>query len=157
MISSIRSFLGGRATARALVITAALLAVACDDDDPIDPGPSHSWAVALAGAGDYAGITADVVVTANSVSFDGDIELAGAEPDSVFTWGIFEGACDDLGNRVGAASLYSEIEADATGAGSDNARGTGGMTSGEDYVAQLLTEVDAADVVVACGALVEED
>ncbi len=157
MISRIRSFFGGRATARALVITAALLAVACDDDDPIDPGPSHSWAAALAGEGDYDGITADVVVTANSVSFDGDIELAGAEPDSVFTWGIFQGACDDVGNRVGAASLYSPIEADANGAGADNARGTGGMTSGEDYIAQLLTEVDEEDVVVACEALVEED
>ena len=45
MISSIRKFFGSRTAARAFVIaTAAVLVGACDDDDPIDPGPSHSWA-----------------------------------------------------------------------------------------------------------------
>ena len=159
MIRSIRSFFGGSTAGRAVMVaTAALLATACDDDDdPIDPGPSHTWAAELAGEGEYEGITGEVVVTANTVAFSADIEIAGAEPETVFSWGIFAGTCDDVGNRVGAASLYADLETDENGAGAEDAEGTGGMISGDDYIVQLTTEVEEEDVVVACAELVEED
>ncbi len=158
MISSIRKFFGGRTAARAFVIaTAAVLVGACDDDDPIDPGPSHSWAADLAGEGEYEGFAGDLVVTANSVSFNADLEISGAEAERTYSWGIFAGSCDDLGNRVGAASLYGDIEADDDGNGAEDASGTGGMISGDDYVAQVWTEVEEEDEVVACAELVAAD
>ncbi len=157
MIDSMRSVSTGRTLVRAVVIaTAAFAASACDDDDPLDPGPSHTWAADLAGGAGFEAVTGDLLVTANSVSFSADLEIAGAEPAAVFSWGIFAGACDDVGDRVGAASLYADVVADANGAGVEEAIGTGGMVSGDDYVAQLTTEVAAADVVVACAALVEQ-
>lgn len=158
MIRSIRSFFGGSMAVRAVMVaTAAMLATACDDDDPIDPGPSHRWAADLAGSGEYDGVTGEVLVTANSVAFSADIEIAGAAAETVFSWGVFAGACDDPGNRIGAASLYADFQVDANGAGAENAEGTGGMISGDDYVAQLTTEVAEEDVVVACAELVEEN
>jgi len=140
-----------------VVAAAAFLVAACDDDDPIDPGPSHSWAADLAGEGEYEGVAGDLVVTANSVSFSADIEISGAEADGVYSWGIFAGSCDALGTRVGAASLYGDIEADGDGNGAEEASGTGGMISGDDYVAQITTEVAEEDEVVACAELVEEE
>lgn len=153
----LKSLVGRTAVRRALLVAGALMLVACDDDDPIDPGPATTWAADLDGTGTYDAVTGSITVIANSVAFDASIEIADAPANAEFKWGIFEGTCAAPGTRIGAAALYADLEADANGDASEEAEGAGGMSPDDDYIARVTDETGQTAIVVACSALVEDD
>ncbi len=153
----LNSLAGRTAVRRALLVAAALTLVACDDDDPIDPGPATTWAADLDGTGTYDALTGSITVIANSAAFAATIDIADAPADAVFEWGVFEGTCATPGDRVGAATVYADLEADANGDASEEVEGAGGMSPDDDYIARVTDETGQTPIVVACSVLVEED
>ena len=137
-----------RAAAMVAVCAAAAATGACDDDGTSPPDPVL-WEAELA-SNVLAGL---VDVSAQSNGFTAAIGIEDAAVDAVFTWHIAEGTCAVPGDRIGAATIYPELEVAADGTAEAEATVAFGLEDDGDYIAEVFADDEGEAVQVACGAL----
>lgn len=138
-----------RAGRLAVTLLACSLGAAACDDSPTDPGDPVEWAAEL--TGNVLDGTASVSST--RVSFEAAIEIENAEQDAVFAWYIAGGTCAQPGQRIGAASIYPDLDVASDGTADAEATVPAGLDEDDEYLVRVIDESGTNPVVVACGEL----
>lgn len=138
-----------RKAAIALAVTTVF--AACDSSTEPSPDPTE-WAAELAGLTGHETVEGDASVAAGLTSFTAAIELAGLEPGD-YGWEVAAGSCEEPGDRIGAATAYEELTADAEGEANGEATVSATLQSSGSYLVGIFMMDDDERVDIACGEL----
>ncbi|HLU25221.1 MAG TPA: hypothetical protein VKZ58_05900 [Longimicrobiales bacterium] len=147
-----------------LLLTMAAALVACDDSSSDPQITETTWQAELAGQGDFENVSGLVEVVSKE-SLTAEIEVEGLEPEGKYSWHIAAGTCSQPGDRVGGASDYPTLSANAEGKATATVTIGRRLEASGSYHASVFfvdegdeeDEEDDETVVVACGNLEVQD
>ncbi|HEX6308057.1 MAG TPA: hypothetical protein VFZ69_07710 [Longimicrobiales bacterium] len=134
-------------------LLACSIGLAACDDSPTDEGDPIEWEADLT-SNDLDGT---VLVSSTRTRFEATIEIANADATEEYAWRIATGTCAQPGQRIGAATLYPDLDVAANGTAEAEATVAAALDEDDDYIAQVIDDSGTSPAVVACGELAVQD